>query len=762
MTPVLEWQFGGGLRHLPPPVAWALLALALVAGAGLVVWLYRRTLTELSAKARWMLTMLRVILVLLLLFCLANPMRVSRAMPEKHSRTLAVLVDRSASMTQPDHRSQTRLADALRTWKPHEAEAKEAFSEITYARFAKANSEAKTLDDAVTAAESGSSETRLYAALLELLKENPAAVVCLTDGLNTTKDAAEAVTAEALKRGVPLYFVAGKNRARGGENILARETKVPSRVLRRSEFNAEVLIEAAVQRDGELPVELWRGDAKIAEAKLPLRMGLNTVPWSVKVKAGEAGVLPLEFRVGDGVKQVVTARSTRVVANTTVDMLYYQGALQWGFRFLRGALENDPSFRLTAILNPALGIQMAVQAPGPVTLPDLPEDAAALKRFQVVVLAHVFADQLSVKQQQALVDYVRGGGGVLFISPDTESTRQFSGTALEQMLPVVFKSPRDESQAGVAEAQFQQAMHTVGGSDAGAETVFAGQAMRRQAIPPLVPFAPGNAGAGTKLFQPGDNAPEFVTYAQIQTVKPGADILAVHPTEIVPGQNTPQVLVARQRFGDGFAAALNTDLLWRWKLSLPSTNRAVEIFWQQFMLSLVSASSAPGLQLKAQTESPQVNRLVKFEVDGVAGDVPKVSVKSPDGNVQPLAVAQFNGPNGLVWLASFVPTMPGRWLAEATDAGGASARATVAVANNAQTLETMRLPTDVDGLRRLAESTGGALIEEAPVFHAAAKPDADAAKVVRMQAVWDSRWLATLLLGVYAVELVMRRIYKLL
>ena len=568
--------------------------------------------------------------------------------------------------------------------------------------------------------------------------------------------------AEALKRGVPLYFVAGKNRARGGENILARETKVPSRVLRRSEFNAEVLIEAAVQRDGELPVELWRGDAKIAEAKLPLRTGLNTVPWSVQVKAGEAGVLPLEFRVGDGVKQVVTARSTRVVANTTVDMLYYQGALQWGFRFLRGALENDPSFRLTAILNPALGIQMAVQAPGPVTLPDLPEDAAALKRFQVVVLAHVFADQLSVKQQQALVDYVRGGGGVLFISPDTESTRQFSGTALEQMLPVVFKSPRDESQAGLAEAQFQQAMHTVGGSDAGAETVFAGQAMRRPAIPPLVPFAPGNAGAGTKLFQPGDNAPEFVTYAQIQTVKPGADILAVHPTEIVPGQNTPQVLVARQRFGDGFAAALNTDLLWRWKLSLPSTNRAVEIFWQQFMLSLVSASSAPGLQLKAQTESPQVNRLVKFEVDGVAGDVPKVSVKSPDGNVQPLAVAQFNGPNGLVWLASFVPTMPGRWLAEATDAGGASARATVAVANNAQTLETMRLPTDVDGLRRLAESTGGALIEEAPVFHAAAKPDADAAKVVRMQAVWDSRWLAALLLGVYAVELVMRRIYKLL
>ena len=87
-------------------------------------------------------------------------------------------------------------------------------------------------------------------------------------------------------------------------------------------------------------------------------------------------------------------------------MLYYQGALQWGYRFLRGALESDPSFRLTAILNPALQVQLT--AANGAALADLPEDAAELRRFQIVILAHVFADQLTPRQQQALVDYVRG------------------------------------------------------------------------------------------------------------------------------------------------------------------------------------------------------------------------------------------------------------------------------------------------------------------------------------------------------------------
>ena len=58
------------------------------------------------------------LIVLLVLLCLANPVRVERANPDVSERdALAVVVDRSASMSEPDYRGTTRLADAARTWK---------------------------------------------------------------------------------------------------------------------------------------------------------------------------------------------------------------------------------------------------------------------------------------------------------------------------------------------------------------------------------------------------------------------------------------------------------------------------------------------------------------------------------------------------------------------------------------------------------------------------------------------------------------------
>ena len=49
---------------------------------------------------------------------------------------------------------------------------------------------------------------------------------------------------------------------------------------------------------------------------------------------------------------------------------------------------------------------------------------------------------------------------------------------------------------------------------------------------------------------------------------------------------TGHILLARQQIGEGFTAVLATDLLWRWKMSLPSGSHAVETFWQQLLLSL--------------------------------------------------------------------------------------------------------------------------------------------------------------------------------
>ena len=66
--------------------------------------------------------------------------------------------------------------------------------------------------------------------------QNPAAIVCLTDGLDTSADNADKVTAEAVQRGVPIYFVPGENHLLPGSSLALREVKAPARVQRSSEW----------------------------------------------------------------------------------------------------------------------------------------------------------------------------------------------------------------------------------------------------------------------------------------------------------------------------------------------------------------------------------------------------------------------------------------------------------------------------------------------------------------------------------------------
>ena len=759
MSGALEWRFGGFLSALHPVVAWGVLSLFAVAGLLLVVWLYRRTLRGLTPPARWLLTVFRVAVVLLVLLCLANPVRVERANPDVSERdALAVVVDRSASMSEPDYRGTTRLADAARTWKYHARGALAVFPKLLYQRFDLAPGPATSFDDALKSGEAGS-ETHLYSSLRAALASTPAAIVCLTDGLDTTGEKADELVDESLRRGVPLYFITGNNRSRASESFCIRAINVPLKTMRQTQFTATALIQAGAAGAGELPVELWSGDTKLAEASLPLRAGLNTLAWPVQVKSGEPRVLPLEFRVGSGASRETVSCTTRVVAHTRIEVLCYQGAFQWGYRFLLAALQSDPSFQMTAIVNPALRLQAAASPASESTLEDLPEDAGALKRFQVVVLAHVFADQLSLKQQNALADYAKGGGSVLFVAPDSAAAKRFAGTPLEQMLPIVFERPKPESPEALATRQFQQHMDAIGGANNAQDTLFANEALRQQDRAKLMPFAvPDGKTPGSKIFEPGPNAPQFTDYAEVSGVKAGAEILAVHPSERVPGTNDRRVLVARQQFGEGFTAALTTDLLWRWKLSLPSTSHTAEVFWQQFLLSLAQPVAGQGLRLVKTGDAAAVGHPVTIQVDDPEHSQPELVSVSPEGERKPLSLEP--AVNGTT-LASFIPDSAGRWEVLAANAAGDRAGITLSVTRRARSMETSNLPPDLVGLRRIAEATGGALIDGGtPVFHRReAASDGEPSKPMP---VWNSTWLLGLLLGVYGAELVTRRLFRLL
>lgn len=757
-TSSIEWQFGGVLSGLPPGIAWMLYAVAAVLAMVAVIGFYRSTLKPLSPKRKRALVLLRATLVLLLLVCLANPTYVKTEKPLPAAKaTLAVLVDRSASMMLPDYRKATRLGQAVHRWRQHETEAAAAFLDIKYYRFATKVEPTANLKDALEAPEPGA-ETRLYAAERAVLATHPGAIVCLTDGLDTTGAGKDELTSEALRTNTPLYFAVGTNHLIPSHQAAAldiREIKAPGSVMRQTEFIAEAVFTVATPQASELPVELWTGDIKLASAVFPVRPGPNMIPWTVPLVAPpDVRTLPLEFRAGTNEAQQRSSCTVEIVNHHALDILYYQGALQWGYRFLRLALANDPNFRMTGIINPALRVRITGEDPGRPALVDLPEDSKELKPFQIVVLAHVFANQLTARQQAALVDYVNGGGAVVFIAPDSQAAAGFAGSELEQMLPVAFTAEAAAESAKAEARDFRQQLSLSVEQDDTSE--------QSQKLPFLQPFS---VAAGTPhsslsaLFQVRDqNLPYYAQNARVSSVKPGAEVVAVSAPTHAGG--TPEVLLARQRFGNGQVVALMTDLLWRWKLALPSGGHELEKFWQQLLFTLAPPVD-DGLRLAKVTEAASTEEPVVFRItQRVDADAPTLTAVSPLGERQPvLAKAAPEGETG--WTATLLPKEAGNWEVQATGLRQQAARLVFSVSGKSRSTELMNLPSDISGLGQLAGATGGALLEEAPVFQPR-EGSATMPEIKHSQALWNSPWLLGLLLALYATELIVRRVYRLL
>ncbi len=771
-----EWQLGSWLG-LSPLLCWALFALLAAAGVALAIWFYRHTLRALTVRQRIILVVLRSGFFLSLLVCLAGPAQVERVYDSaQDSRPLAILLDRSGSMTVPDAHGVTRLSSALRVWKKVETDAIHSFPTLRYFRFSDSAEAAPDLEGAMTAPESGTG-THLYDSLNQVMKEAPprgyGGIVCLTDGLDTTDATSEECISRALQNHCPLYFCVGAGQAAPQETLLVREMDVPGQVLRKSQFTARIVVEAHSGRDRDVPLSLRMNDQPLAETKLHLHAGANLIPWTVPINSAEPGLIHLACQLGEGAEQESIAAAVRVVAQEQIRILLYQGSLDWSYRFINLAVENDSSFSVTGLFSPDLNLtrEIASSSQDP-TLTQMPDKASDLQPFQIVVLSNVFADQMSPAQQKALSDYVQGGGGVLFMVSDTKAAGTFTGTTLESLMPVIFEAPVNNPNEGESEEDFQERMRqTASGANPSMEGAFAAEAEGQTGLPPLKFFAfpPGHKrsevadlfGAATGgLIQ---NLPQFATYARVHGIKAGGEVLAVHPDDKTAA-NTPRALLVTQRFGQGRVTALLTDGLWRWKLSLPSTSHDPEIFWQQLFHLLARQQSAHGnLRFGLQPFFASLGQVSNFRLDGAQGsDAPVVTAISPHGVSQTLT-AQLDPPTGS-WSFQLKPGEAGKWRIHAEDDRGAVMETWLRVSMASHGEELSGLPPDRDGLRQLAMSTGGNLLDDGKPDNWSSDHTADSTTLLskRSQPLWDN-WIVLLIgLGFYVAELIWRRRAKLL
>ncbi len=800
-TTSFAWRFGGPLAGLPPALAWTLLAALALAGAALILLSYRRTLVALPSGPRRLLVSLRLLLWAGLLLALAGPARVERIHKTDTPRPLAVLVDRSGSMTAPDNRRQTRSDDALRRWRALAPAAAAAHGEIRAFAFADTDAPLPLASSALSgpALSLGAGErpapgqTRLFENLDHLLAHAPAGgwggIVALTDGLDTvaldSAAALEATTRAALASATPFYLVPGRNRHSGRPFLAFRELSLPAHAPPRSTVRLELAVDSYQAADRVVDLHLRVGERVLPPSSLLLESGRRLRTVSLDLEAAEPGLLPVELRLGEGPEAPTLRAEVRVAPPSATRILYFQGGLDWGYRFLADILRRDPSFSLDPVFH--LGTEAAPRPAGAAqarrpgspsgrpALAALPDTLAGYSGHDLVILANAQARQFTAAQQEALSAWVRQGGVLLFLAPDEAATHAYAGTELEKMLPVVFAAPAPAAAEDAALAEFREQMRRMGAQNS-IERDFAQRAARETRVAPLHDFA--WEPAARQLLGPEitEIAPRFAHYSRVHRAKPAAEVLARHPRDLAPrgdegsAAEERAILLALQRYGRGWSAVLTSDALWRWKLAQPSEDRGVERFWQN-LLAWLSREVARGPRFERAPLQAEPGRELVFRIAGAATRLGGVTIEidpesRPPGQAAPTTQIPLfaRGEDGGLRLHPWTPPSEGRWLLTARGAADEEliARHWITVSRLA-TGEDSGLPPDEALLRGLAERSGGAVLDTTPpVAWRAASARSPTFVRETLEPLWHRPWIFLALLGLYATELLLRRRFKLL
>ena len=334
------------------------------------------------------------------------------------------------------------------------------------------------------------------------------------------------------------------------------------------------------------------------------------------------------------------------------------------------------------------------------------------------------------------------------------------------MLPVVFSPGTTAPAPDRALADFRRDMEQLGGAHASTERGFAQRATRQTLSPSLASFA-WEPRAAT-LFGPGlaTATPRFAHYARVQRAKPGADVLARHPSDPAPEGDQRAILLALQRYGRGQSAVLTSDALWRWKLDQPSRERGAEQFWQN-LLAWLGRERQRGVRFERAPLLVAKNHELSLRLLAPPGPLrltasPADPAKPGSTPAPPLPLAEVPDPSG-ARLFRWTPPSDGPWVLEAVSGTLPPTRHWLTVATPPGG-ENSGLPPDETLLRSLAERTGGAVLTDAPPPAWLAAASAPPSRLLResIEPLWHQTWLFAALLALYLAELLLRRRSRLL
>jgi hypothetical protein len=554
---ILRWQ-----THLNP-----VLSAGLILGLGVwLIILYRRQRRQYSAKEAAVLVVPKILIVLLLILAYFDPVWTVMQRPDENQKVLA-LVDISSSMEVEDKVECSRGKRAGDLLEKLTQELRSSFIDFDALEF---DSEVRTSASSVEPGQVR--ETDLGKCLVTIAdKPDPAAlglskpavggsnymsVLLLTDG-------GDEVVQNVKLPEVPVYIAGVGSEPETWNDIAITRVESPEVVEEQSDFEvtAEVVARCASYAFAtgaervNVRVEAKEGqDWETRNSKLVDLTGARARVKFNMTSPSEMGMKKYRVRVETIDGELSELNNTRIfpieVRKNTLSVLLFAQQLGWDFRQIYKELSDDTSVALTALFRVSSDrfIVRGSRQKGDENLEaGFPSTRGLLGLYKCVIVGSFPATQWRAEQLQALVEYVREGGAVIFLGGEHSFGRGgYSRTVIEPLFPWRISAGEPELQTG----QF-----TVN-----------------------VPLSAANhsiVSETSRLISQSSGA-SIESINLTGSLRSGA----VNLLDASVGNRTVSV-VALQRFGQGQTMGVATNTLWKWTATCDMLKQAYGHFWRQ-------------------------------------------------------------------------------------------------------------------------------------------------------------------------------------
>jgi uncharacterized membrane protein len=721
---------------------WGWAALATVAAAVVLLWLYRRLFTLYPKQQAGLLAGLKIAAVGVLLMSLLRPALFHESKNLADAR-LILLVDDSRSMTTRDGAiGQPRIDDARKLAFDTILPRMKDRLMVTTLSFAEG---VKTLDKAEQLTGKGEG-TDIPNALLESAKSyvksgSIGAYLLVTDGGDAR------TLPPALSVGAPVFSLAIGTDLSKADDLRIGQVDYPERVDSKTEFDVKVECSAVGRTEffdqiKNLSLSLSEGGKQISANVVRITQLERRDIITLRVNAGDPGIHRYLLKLPTFKTEIATLNNERTftveVQDPSLRVLYFASKLGQGYKPLRNALKSDPGLHITGLLRVGADrFLLQGERPDDKLPNEFPTNVDTLKKFRCIVLNDCEAKDMSPAGMKALEQFVSEGGAVVFIGgPSAYGVGGWAPTVLAPVFPwqVAASEPAYKSES------IQVELTPLG---------------RAHAI-----FRDLSAAMGTASVSKmnGYNSPG--------SLRPGAQGLV--QGALASGERP--AVVAFTRYGKGKVLGIATHAMWLWSEQEAEGGKAYSAFWRQAVRFLTGSEDGGGLlNLTADrlgryapgSRATVTARVLDKGLAPLKGAILNATLKKLDGSIVSAINFRDDGP-------------PGSYSAQIDLAAAGAYRLQVSASDSKGLLETREILLEAGAgtgegafpavntsyLTELANKTGGACLPQDKADELLSKIVEGVKAEVRRREIsllWDQPWYFFLFLTLMTCEWIARR-----